>query len=196
MFTGADTLAFVMVIMTNMTLLLMRDWRINLAVLAVQYAAVFLLVAESWTPGMAIVKLVVGWMICATIAFSQVALKAKNWDATSMTDYLLRGLSGVLMVIVVFALTPQISAFFPPQISTNITRAGMIMIAMGLMQLALSAKPLVIIVGLLTMVSGFEVLHAAVEVSTLLAGLLAVVNLCLALVGVYFIYHSAGEELP
>jgi hypothetical protein len=43
---------------------------------------------------------------------------------------------------------------------------------------------------LLSFLAGFEVIHAALELSTLLTGLLAIVNLSLALIGVYFIVKA------
>lgn len=49
--------------------------------------------------------------------------------------------------------------------------------------------------GLLTTISGFELMYAAVENSVLVAGLLAVVTLGLALVGAYlFDTMSEWEE--
>jgi hypothetical protein len=46
----------------------------------------------------------------------------------------------------------------------------------------------------LTVLSGFEVLYAAVENSILVAALLAAVNLCLALVGSYLLNVSVARE--
>jgi hypothetical protein len=47
----------------------------------------------------------------------------------------------------------------------------------------------------LSFLAGFEVIHAGLERSTLLIGLLAAINLGLALVGVYFIMkENDGNE--
>jgi hypothetical protein len=48
--------------------------------------------------------------------------------------------------------------------------------------------------GLLTVLSGFEILYSAVEVSALVTGLLAGVNLGLALVGAYLLLAPTLEE--
>jgi hypothetical protein len=48
--------------------------------------------------------------------------------------------------------------------------------------------------GLLTVVTGFEVLYAAVEASILVAGMLSVVILGLALVGAYLLNAALPEE--
>jgi predicted phage tail protein len=67
---------------------------------------------------------------------------------------------------------------------------------MGILQLGFRTDPLSSVLGLLTFLSGFEILYAAIEQSTLVAGLLAVINLSLALVGAYLILapQMAGDE--
>jgi len=51
-----------------------------------------------------------------------------------------------------------------------------------------------VIVGLLTVLAGFEIMYAAVESSALVTALLAVVNLGLALAGAYFM--NVNQEKP
>jgi hypothetical protein len=46
----------------------------------------------------------------------------------------------------------------------------------------------------MTALSGFEILYATVEGSVLVAGLLAIINLGLALVGSYLLVASNTEE--
>jgi hypothetical protein len=48
--------------------------------------------------------------------------------------------------------------------------------------------------GLMTVLSGFEILYSTVESSVLVAALLAVINLGLALVGAYLLIASAPQE--
>ena len=57
-----------------------------------------------------------------------------------------------------------------------------------------------VILGLLTLLTGFEILYAAVENSILVTGLLAVTNLGLGIVGSYLLIagnspSDAGESL-
>lgn len=61
------------------------------------------------------------------------------------------------------------------------------LIGLSLMQLGTTQDTFLTIVGLLSFLSGFEVIYAGLELSALLTGLLAIVNLSLSLVGVYFI---------
>jgi hypothetical protein len=58
---------------------------------------------------------------------------------------------------------------------------------MGLLHLGLTNRPLRVIVGLVTVLAGFEVLYAALVQAALVTGLVAAVNLGLALVGAYLI---------
>ena len=65
---------------------------------------------------------------------------------------------------------------------------------MGLLHLGLTNHPFRVTLGLLTVLSGFEILYAAVETSTLVAGLLAGINLGLALVCAYLLVAPLLEE--
>jgi hypothetical protein len=65
---------------------------------------------------------------------------------------------------------------------------------MGLLQLGTSAQPFRVVLGLLTVLAGFEIIYAAVESSTLVAALLAAINLSLALTGAYLLNMSQLEK--
>jgi hypothetical protein len=72
-------------------------------------------------------------------------------------------------------------------ISLPIRWGSFILMSIGLLQLSLTSHPLRVIIGLLTALSGFEIIYAVIETSILVAGLLAVINLGLALVGAYLL---------
>ncbi len=65
-----STLAFVIITITSMVNLIIREWRFNAIALALQYLAAFVLVTLSWPVGMAVVKLIVGWMATTAIALT------------------------------------------------------------------------------------------------------------------------------
>jgi hypothetical protein len=70
---------------------------------------------------------------------------------------------------------------------------------MGLLHLGITSHILRVVIGLMTVLSGFEILYSTVEGSILVAALLAVINLGLALVGGYLLIASnapgeAGSE--
>jgi hypothetical protein len=91
------------------------------------------------------------------------------------------------------AAAPRVEEILP---GTGITVAvgGILLIAMGLLQLGMTTQVLRVILGLLTTLSGFEILYAAMEGSSLVAALLVVVNLGLGLVGAYLLTVSSEEK--
>ena len=195
MFLKLGNLTFILVLLTSFSILLLRNWRPNVITLAVQYLGIFFLVAINWPLGMAIIKLVVGWMICTVLGITSMTIK--NLDETEdrrlLSSYFFRGFGGLLIILIIFALIPQIQSIFPPKIPQPIIKASVTLIGLGLLQLGMTSKPFYVIIGLLTVLSGFEILHSALEISSLLAGLLAGVNLGLALVGVYFLSKENDE---
>ena len=189
-----STLAFVLIVIAAMVILVFRDWRINAFALTVQYLSAFILIAQSWPIGMAVVKLIVGWMATAALALTCLRQKEPGGADESTTSLFFRGLAGLLAIIVVFIISPTLKADVFPQVDLIILQSGLMLCGLALMQLGTSADPYLTIISLLSLLSGFEVIHAALEISTLLTGLLAVVNLGLALVGVYFI--TKMDEKP
>jgi len=185
--SALSTVAFVLIVVATMVILVFRDWRFNAAALAIQYLAAFVLVSLSWPMSMAIVKLIVGWMATSAIALTCLRQPLPESDSEPTASLFFRGLTGLLIVLLVFILSPALQQRVFPRVDLVIIQGGLMLIGMSLMQLGTNSEPYLIIISLLTFLSGFEVIHAALELSTLLTGLLVVVNLGLALVGVYFI---------
>jgi hypothetical protein len=187
-----STIAFVLIVIGAMVILIFRDWRINAVALAMQYLAAFVLVTISWPIGLAVVKLIAGWMATAAIALTCMRQKNSESPSEPTASLFFRALAGLLTVMLLFIMAPTLQAQVFPGVELVIIQGGVMLIGMALMQLGTNSEPYLIIISLLSFLTGFEVIHAALELSTLLAGLLVVVNLGLALVGVYFIVN-AGE---
>ncbi len=79
-------------------------------------------------------------------------------------------------------------------IDTTLRWGSFLLIGFGILQLGLTSHPLRVIIGLLTALSGFEVIYAAIESSNLVTGLLAGVNLGLALAGAYMLVAPSMES--
>ena len=79
-------------------------------------------------------------------------------------------------------------------LSLPIAWGSLLLMGMGLLQLGTSATPLRVVLGLLTVLAGFEIIYAAVESSTLVAALLSTINLSLALTGVYMLNMVLEEK--
>ena len=188
-----STLAFTIIVLTAMVILIFRNWRIHTIALAVQYLAVFYLVTLSWPIGLAIIKLIVGWMATTAVGLTCMRQIAEEASAEPTSSLFFRGLLGLMVILLIFVMSPSLHDSVFPNIDLIIIRSGFMLIGMALMQLGTNANPYLTILSLLSLMAGFEVIHAGLERSTLLTGLMAVVNLGLSLVGVYFII-KAGER--
>lgn len=189
-----SVLAFVLIVITAMSILVFRDWRFVSVALILQYLGVFALITQSWPVGMAVVKLIVGWM--ATAAISLTYFRRENIPLFSETpsSFIFRGLIGLLVILTVFIAAPTLQANMFPELDLLILQGGLMLVGLALMQLGTTQDTFLTIVSLLSLLSGFEIIYAALELSTLLTGLLAIVNLGLSLVGVYFIV-KVNEEV-
>jgi hypothetical protein len=74
------------------------------------------------------------------------------------------------------------------------TLGGLLLLGLGLLQLGLSRQGIRIVIGLLTFISGFEILYATLEASVLMTGLLAILNIGIAFIGAYLLLASHLEE--
>lgn len=180
---------------TSLTLLVTRDWRWRIGALAVQYLGVFALVLPSWPLELAAVKLVAGWMASTVLGFTRQGLENIPPRPTLVpTGLTFRVLAAGLVVIVVFAIAPSLPAWAAP-ISSGQAWGALLLIGMGLLNVGLSSRTFTSILGLLTIFAGFEIIYAAVEASTLVAGLLATINLGIALVGAYLMVIPQMEAM-
>jgi len=88
-------------------------------------------------------------------------------------------------------LLPALQSEVFPQSSLPLLLASFSLLVLGLFQASLIAEPFYVIIGLLTFLSGVELLYASLELSILLEALFAGVNLGLALVGAFFVIKDA-----
>jgi hypothetical protein len=191
--------AVAVITLTSVGIVLIDSWRLNLLALGLQYLGVFFLAALSWTPEMAAVKLVAGWMAAAVlgIAISESQNESSRpWEVAESawpSSRIFRLMASILVVMAAFSLSANVSGWIP-LIPDAQAQGGMLLMGMGLLQLGLTAQPVRTAVGLLTVISGFEIIYSAAEASALLAGLLALVHLGLALACAYLVLAPAAEE--
>ena len=188
--------AAILVLLTSLFLLVLRDWRLILAALGIQYIGIFLLTALSWSIEIAVVKLVTGWMSAALLGIALINTRLSDIleGELSRSAIVFRIFAAALAGLVAYTWGSKLIGFIleiaPPQ-----AFGGLILLLMGLLHLGLTSRPLRVIVGLMTVLSGFEVLYAALEPAALVIGLLAAVNLSLALVGAFLINAPiAGDQ--
>ena len=205
-------IALLLVTITSVGLLITTDWRISTALLAIQYIGVFILVRMEWSLAMAAVKLVAGWISCtvlgmALLSLPQFRFRTEKQHAARLENgetnppirtrlplgrpFIL--LTAILVLLTTFTLAGIAQNWFEGT-PFPVLLGGFILIGMGLLQLGFSERQFPVILGLLTTLSGFEILYASIDSSALVAGLLAAANLGIALIGAYLIVSPAMGE--
>lgn len=184
-------LAVILIGVTSTALLISQNWRLSMIALAVQYLAVFWLVAMVWSINLAMAKLVTGWMVIAIIAASNPTHDYQDRRFAGIAGILIKALSIIMIGLLVFSAAPALLEVIPTGMS--LLWGGLFLIGMGLLQIGFSMRVSRIFLGLLTLLSGFEILYAAVERATLVAGLLVVINLGIALVCSYLLTVATLE---
>ena len=187
--------AVVLLFITSSGLLLVRDWRWSIVLLAVQYFGMFVLILQHWPLGMGSVKVVAGWMSAAILGMTRSGLSNEEANEESIwpRGRLFRLFAAAIILLIILVVTPSVDnimadAGFP------VTSGGLLLMGMGLLHLGITARILPVTIGLVTVMAGFEILYSSVEGSVLVAALLAVINLGLALVGSYLMIAAQAPE--
>lgn len=184
-----------LLLVTSVGLLLSRDWRWSLGFLAAQYLGMFWMISLHWPFGLASIKLVTGWMAAAALGVTRMDLPEDEETEESGLPggRFFRMIATAIILVLVIAATPAVEKIIPG-VSRPVLAGGLLLAGMGVLQLGISAGILKIILGLLTVMAGFEILYATVETSILLAGLLTIINLGLALAGAYLMTAAPMED--
>ena len=195
-FAAISIPAVLLIFITSLLLLLGKDWKWLIVALSLQYVGVFLLVMLSWPLEMAVVKLVTGWMAGAVLGVG-VAIVPIPWteeDKFWASGRWFKLFAAGLVTLVVISSATTIAAWLPG-VGLEIVLGSLVLIGNGLLIVGLTSHPFRLTMGLLTLLAGFEILYAALQVSALVAGLLAGVNLSLALVGAFLILVPSMEAV-
>jgi hypothetical protein len=177
---------------SSLGLMVSRNWRWIIVSLVILYIGVFWMVSMLWPVGLAAVKLIIGWMAAAVLGASRNSAEIEDDEFSGLSGRIFRVLASVLVWGLVYSIAEPMQYWFPMQLP--ILQGGLMLFGMGLLHLGMTTNPLRVVVGLLTVVAGFEILHASIETSVLLTGLLGIVNLGLALVGAYTLLSATMEE--
>ncbi len=188
-------IAVIVIVLTSAGLLFARDWRWGIILLAVQYLGMFVLTLQHWPVGMASVKVVAGWMSAAILGMTRSGLSNEALLEQNILPQgrLFRLFATATVILIVAVVTPSVDTIMADA-GFPVTNGSLLLIGMGLLHLSISSQLLRVATGLMTVLSGFEVLYSAVEGSVLVAALLAVINLGLALVGSYLLIAENPRE--
>lgn len=191
----AAWIAVILILITSTGLLIARDWRWSLILLAVQYLGMFVLTLQHWPLGMASVKLVAGWMSAAILGMTRSGYATLNVAESGIwpRGRLFRLFAAGIVLLIVSTVTPAVDTIMADA-GFAVTGGSLLLIGMGLLHLGISSYILRVVIGLMTVLSGFEIIYSAVEGSILVAALLAAINLGLALVGAYLLVAENAQQ--
>ncbi len=187
-----STGCLVILLVTSLIILLSNNWRMIILALVFQYVGVFGLVSLIWPLTLAAVKLIVGWMACSIFSTARVLEMRDNDNGEELSGNLFKIISASLIWVFVFILSPELASLIG--IPIDIARGSLLLIGIGFIQIGMNQDPLKIIIGLLTVLAGFEILYAFLEASILVTGLLALVNLGIAFIGSIILTQPNMEE--
>jgi hypothetical protein len=184
-FALVEPYAVVAALASALLLVLTQNWRLFLFATALQYLTAFFLVGLVWAPGLAAVKVVVGWMAVAVIGAVKPAQGIDFRYHSSKMGVLFRFIAVVIAGLTVFTITPLTSEWMGIQQPTLFP--GLMLITSGLLQLGLTGQLVRRFVGVLSVLVGFEIIFASLSSSVLLAGLMGMIHLGIALALSYWI---------
>ena len=189
--------AVVILLVTSAGLLIVRDWRWSIILLAIQFMGMFVLTLQHWPLGMSSVKLVAGWMSAAILGMTRSGFPFERLEEQGIwpRGRLFRLFAAGIVLLIVAATTPAVDTIMADA-GYAVTSGSLLLIGMGLLHLGITSHILRVVIGLLTVLAGFEILYSAVEGSILVAALLAAINLGLALVGAFLLTaENAPKEI-
>jgi uncharacterized MnhB-related membrane protein len=186
--------AIASLVVTASLIIVVRDWRVSLAALLVQYLLVGFLLVRLIPPEVATVKTLVGALICPILYLTARRVRwgrqrskdessppPRSWEVFPV------GLPFRLLAVVLTGLVANslLNSYPLPELPRDMGFACYWLTLIGLLMMILTAEPLKAGLGLLTFMAGFELFYAALESSLSVAGLLGIVNLFVALAIAY-----------
>lgn len=177
-------LAAFLVGLTAASLILIEGRSVRLAVLALQYLMVALLSALALPFPVALVKWVAGLMGCGILALTITRI-ASAPEQTTM-EVVPSGrrfrLLAVLLVGSAAIGLARTNWLGVPHIQPAASLGASVLMGLGLLQVGLSQARLRVGIGLMTLISGFEIAYCVVEPSLAVLALLASIHIGLAMV--------------
>jgi hypothetical protein len=174
-----------------------RQWALNIIALGLQYVCVFLLILEVRTPLLAAIKLIVGLMVSMMLYLTLISsglIESLLIRRRISSGEVFRGTIALLLALISYLAASGLQQSAFPQSSQLLLTASLGLILFGLFQMGTINEPLYLVIGLLTFLSGFELLYASLEFSRVLEALFTAVNLSLALIGSYFIVKDVESR--
>lgn len=184
-------LPLALVAATAFALIVVERPGIQIAILAAQYASVAWLSSLALPPQVAAVKVVAGMITCGVLALT-VAGSHSHDESSSGRAF--RVIAAILIMGAAIGVG-RTNWMRIPDIQPEAIMAAAILMSMGLLQLGLFRNPLRVCIGLITLLSGFEIAYAVIEPALAILALLASVHIGLAMVVSYLTLVARPADL-
>ena len=202
MLTSLATPALVGLFLATFILVTLVDWRLNLAALAGLFTCAAVLLAQITVWQVVAARLLVGLFIIFILALTGQAtrfgapLTRTPVRFTVPTGFPFRVMAMVLISLTAWYVANQ-PAFALPGLPPSLNLASYLLMALGLLKLGFSEEPLNVGVGLFMILGGFQLFYFVIETSLAIVGLLAAVELGVALVVSYLavLWYTSTEEV-
>lgn len=166
---------------TAFALIVVERPGLQIAILAAQYASVAWLSSLALPPQVAAVKVVAGMITCGVLALT---VAGSHSPDESSSGRAFRVIAAILIMGAAIGVG-RTNWMRIPDIRPEAIMAAAILMSMGLLQLGLFRTPLRVCIGLITLLSGFEIAYAVIEPALAILALLASVHIGLAMVVSY-----------
>jgi hypothetical protein len=203
-----NELAVLGLFITAVAIVLFRDWRVILLALLAQYLMAGFLLARLVSPEIALVKVFIGALICTMLylAVRQAGYGAREAARSGNSLGInIRGLTRsmfggsfsfrVLSLILALLLAVVLSQSYTlPQLPGDVGLGTYWLILVGFFVLVSTERPVQAAPGLLTVVTGFELMYTPLERSLTIVWLWAATTLLLAVGISYLIMIRGGGQ--
>jgi len=174
----ATYFALIMVLITS-------GWRFKLVGLAIIYLISFIVILQIWPVALASVKLIAGWMGIILISASQYTQGDENKPFLTIDSQSIFRL--LIAALVWIMITAEASAFneWLPIPYTNLY-LGLTIVGGGLIYASVNKQMFDVILGVLTLLAGFDIIYSSLEGSALVTGIFAIMIILISLLNSYF----------
>ena len=184
----------VLVAATAFVLVIVERPGVLITILAVQYASVAWLSSLALPPQVAAVKVVAGMITCGVLALTVAGSRWPEEAESGVASQAFRVIAAVLILAAAIGIG-QTNWMRVPDIRPEAIMAAAILMSLGLLQLGLFRSPLRVSIGLITLMSGFEIAYSVIEPALAILALLASVHIGLAMVVSYLTLVAQPPDL-
>ena len=184
----------ILLVITSFGVLVDLEWKINSALMALQYFATFFLLMVFWPINMSGSFLIAGWVSVLIIVMTNQNIKRTDGPNinTFSLEKLFRLFTGGLVLLIIITSYSNISNWFPSA-TPPLLISSLNLIFIGFLMIGMSQKIDRVIFGPLTIMTGFEIAFTQVDNSVLMVALLCLILMSISLVGSFLMNNAEGK---